>query len=533
MDNIFNKIKVETPNNSTFDMSYDTKLSLKMGKLVPCHIQETLPGDVFTITQEALFRMMPMLAPIMHRVDVSFHNFYVPNRILWEGWEKFISGGEDIDAVPPLPPKLDGPFEVVPSSLSDYLGLPLGTGAYSLDEVSALPHAAYQRIWYEFYRDQNLEVEDPIVLADGVQSAPVTAELLTLRSRAWEHDYFTSCLPYAQKGDAVEIPMDLQGLRLEYQAPTVGNEPQWVNMGSGTPLGTTPQLVAGNFHPTIGGRSTAATIGFAYHSDIGYDPGDTLNVNSDDAIMGTTINDLRTSYALQKWLEKNMRAGSRYKEMLTNHFNVRSSDQRLQRPEYIGGSKAVMAISEVLQTSATATGSATPQANMAGHGISVSGGGTMRFRCEEHGYILTILSIRPKTAYQQGIPKHFRKFDRTQYYWPDFAHLGEQEVKNWELFHDPTDSLDNDTFGYIPRFSEYRSNFSRMAGQMRDTLDFWHLGRIFADRPLLNAEFIRCLTDKRIFADVDEADDEIVAHIYHKIRAQRLIPYYGTPGGLA
>lgn len=493
-----------------------------MGPLVPCHVQEALPGDRYRINTEAMFRMMPMVAPIMHKVDIYFHSFFVPNRLLWDHWENYITGGEFGDPQPALPTLDLGAVD--PSSLANYLGVPASTTP--VGEVNALPFAAYYRIWHDFYRDQNLQIEQYLPLTDGVQGLPNSTELVQMRKRAWEHDYFTSALPFAQKGAAVDVPFDGSNLSIHAVPPGAtpsGNNPLMRNSATGAPLGGAAGVTVQNTNAF--GSTTVDAAGTQYPTYL--DPQETLQISGTGS---TTVNDLRTAFSLQKWLEKNARAGTRYVENLLAHFGVRSSDARLQRPEYIGGSKASMAISEVLQTSSTDT--TTPQANMAGHGASITAGRDSVYSCEEHGYILTLVSIRPKTNYFQGMPRHFMKRDRTEYYWPDFAFLGEQPVYNGELLWKAANS-DFDTWGYLPRYTEYRFNTSRVAGQMATTLDYWHLARKFnpaGSVPPLNDDFIMCSPDKRVFADTNPDDDEIVAHIYHKIMAQRPIPLYGTPG---
>jgi len=526
---IFNKIQLKRPKTSIFDLSYDHKLSLKMGYLVPVHTQECVPGDHITMSSEAMLRMMPMISPIMHKVDVYMHFFFVPNRILWKNWEKFITGGEDPNSVQPLFPTMgfyNTQSSQPPSSLTDYLGLPVNVDFGDAQQpISALPFAGYYKIWHEFYRDQNLIQSNDIELVDGVQPQVIDDELLKLRKRAWEHDYFTSCLPFAQKGDAIRLPVTYptQDVFIKVDPQAGGANPHFID-GTSTPVssGDLQQLNSPDRIESTGQADPAT-----------YDPAGTLFFPTADLNSTTTINDLRTAFSLQKWLEKNARAGTRYIESILNHFGVRSSDKRLQRPEYLGGSKASMAISEVLQTSESA---ATPQGGMAGHGISVSDGRNFSYYCEEHGYIHGLISIRPKTAYYQGVPAHFSKTqDRMQYYWPDFAHLGEQPVLNKEIFlQDGTFNPDDNikTFGYIPRYSEYRFNSSRVSGEMKTSLEFWHMARKFATPPSLNQLFVEADPTKRIFAVVSPNDDEIVAHIYHKIIAKRPIPLYGNPGGI-
>ncbi len=247
----------------------------------------------------------------------------------------------------------------------------------------------------------------------------------------------------------------------------------------------------------------------------------------------SSINDLRQAFRLQEWLEKNARGGSRYIEVIKSHFGVTSSDARLQRPEYLGGGKSPVSISEVLQTSETGVASTdpTPQGNMAGHGVNVGGGNNFSYYAQEHGYIIGLMSIQPKTAYFQGIPKHFKKFDKFDFYFPSFAHLGEQPIYNYELYATGT-SQDDDTFGYTPRYAEYKHMHSSVHGEFKDTLLFWHMARKFDTLPALNEDFINCEPTKRIFAVELQSAETIYAHVFHDLKATRLMPYFGTPKGV-
>jgi hypothetical protein len=440
-----------------------------------------------------------MVAPVMHRMDVSMHYFFVPNRILWNNWEKFITDANSGIVPPYVKTYLSWSPEF--KKFMDYMGIPPNNVSNDNSaNVSALPMAAYQAIYNEYYRDQNLIAPIDYKLIDGDQGTNVKAQnLLTLRQRAWEHDYFTSSLPFAQKGAAVDIPLGQLN----------GDAPVYVNSSSGTTLTGTPNNIVVNSGTT--GDANAGEL-FANTSGV--------------SVANTTINDLRRAYRLQEWLEKNARGGTRYVESILSHFGVKSSDARLQRPEYITGVKTPVIVSEVLNTTGQTTG--LPQGNMAGHGISVSTGKSGSYYCEEHGYIIGIMSVMPTTAYQQGIPRTFLKNDTLDYFWPTFANIGEQEVQNQELYaYTPSATQ---TFGYVPRYAEYKYMPSRVAGDFRTTLDYWHLGRIFQNQPNLNKEFVECSPSQttRIFA-VEDGTDPLYCHVYNKIHALRPMPKFGTP----
>lgn len=507
-----------------------------MGKLIPVWTKEMLPGDKFTGQAQALQRLMPMVTPPMHKMQTFFHAFFVPYRLLWPSWEKFITGGQMGDVPPALPVMKKAIGDAIdPSSLDNYLGLPVDTDGTKLGFYTAFRHAAYQRIWHDWYRDQNLQNVDPIELKDGdnaVAFGGKQPELETLRSRAWEHDYFTSCLPFAQKGAPVGLPIDFSDMTIVTRRPgsTADNpfNPRWLNSTTGGPIVDNPTAQGKQmFASTNEVGSTVEHQQAGAQADIPsyYDPQGSLIVSGAGA---SSVNDLRAAMALQRWLEKNARGGTRYCEALRVHFGVISSDARLQRAEYLGGSKSVMAISEVLQTSATEATSA--QGNMAGHGVSITGGNLFSYRAEEHGQIMIIMSMVPETSYFQGIPREFLKKDRLDFYFAEFASLGEQEVFNKELVVTglPTD---DETFGYLPRFAEYRVEASRVSGQMATTLLPWHLAREFSTAASvpLNEDFIVCDPSKRIFAVTDPNEDEMIIHIMFKIFARRPLPAYGTP----
>lgn len=500
------------PGKNVFDLSHDVKMSARMGRLTPTLCMECIPGDKINIGCDSLIRFAPMVAPPMHRIDARMEYFFVPNRLLWDGWENFITQTpRPGDLIPPAFPFLIFDDTTVdPHNLADYLGLPLPLGGATTSNISALPFVAYQLIYNSYYRDQNLSDDLQPKAIDGDNGINL-GMLMNLRLRAWEHDYFTSALPFAQKGAGVDLPLaGFQDIEVK------------VNRSS---VNTTANIQTSDLPGVTAGVATAEI-----------DQSENLNVplnalyadTSELQVGSTTINDLRRAFRLQEWLEKAARGGSRYIEQIKSFFGVQSSDKRLDRPEYIYGTKSPVIISEVLNSSDTDNA---PQGQMSGHGLAAIKSGYGGYFVEEHGYIIGIMSVMPKTAYFQGIPKHFTKIDDAfQYYFPQFANIGEQEILVKEIFAGvPTQ---DDVFGYIPRYSEYKFLPNRVAGEFRTTLDHWHLARKFASVPALSEEFIQMNsteTDDRIFAVTAEATDNLYCHILHKIKAVRPIPKYGTP----
>jgi len=520
---IFSKVAMPRPQTNTFDLSHDRKFSGKIGELMPISVMEVVPGDKFDIKATNLTRFAPLITPIMHKASVYCHFFFVPNRILWPNWENFISGGEDGLADPTFPTvNLTIPTQYGVQTLADYLGLPTGS---QISNVSALPFAAYQKIYQDYYRDENLITKTDVTLSDGSQSGADTIELTSMKKRAWQHDYFTSALPWTQRGPEATIPLGTTAPILYNNNP--GQPTRLYDNSNGTPISGFNSAVT----PFETGNNQDLFISSPQPTYIDFDNSRDLVADLSGAT-ASSINDLRRAFRLQEWLERNARGGARYIEIITAHFGVRSSDARLQRPEFLGGSSTPITISEVLQTSNTAgaTGSdATPQGNMAGHGVSVGSSNYVSYKAEEHGYIIGIMSVMPKTAYQQGVPKHWKKLDKFDYYWPSFANIGEQPIYNEELYHqnNPTDA---EVFGYTPRYAEYKYIPSTVHGTFRTSLDFWHMGRIFSTKPTLNADFIECDSAEvdRVF-NVPSGEEHLYVYLHNEVKATRLMPYFGTP----
>lgn len=507
MAKLFDSIRVGRPKLNKFDLSHERKMGIEMGQLIPILVQEIVPGDRFRVQSEILCRFAPLLSPMMHRVNVRTEFFFVPNRLVWDEWEDFITGGVDGEAEPVAPFYKTSTTEerFPPGGFPDFMGLPLVPAMAAPLNISVLPFRAAALIWNEYYRDQTLH--DPIEFskASGEMNETEWDKISQHLPRCWEKDYFTSALPFAQRGGEVLMPIEGTGT-VTYKNPAIFLQ-----------AGGTPPIVAGDLQ----------------HDNTGqvYGEGGLTGTfdNIDDVTLvngSTTINELRRAIKLQEWLEKNARGGARYIEQILSHFGVVSSDARLQRPEYLGGGRTPVVISEVLSTFES-DGGDIPQGNMAGHGISVGNQNGFSRRFEEHGFVIGFMSVLPRTAYQQGLNRMFTRFDKLDYYWPEFAHLGEQEVKNKELFV-ANDAQNEVTFGYQSRYCDYKYKESTVHGSFKDSLNFWHMGRIFAGRPELDAAFVESNPTTRVFA-VPAADEHLYVQIYNRIDALRPMPYFGTP----
>ena len=540
-----------------------------MGKLYPIICKEMLPGDRFRVRTDSLVRTMPLSSPAFGRLRMYIHYFFVPNRLVWDNWEDFITGGESGQDthVPPFiswknlstgnltgyasPGENDTIIYKPENGLVAAFGLPVqpvsgnpdiiakANGFNTTTPVSALPFRAYRLIWNEYYRDQNVDDELPVDTdVDGEYTFPsnftpehyrgsIFGDLL---SRRWLKDYFTSALPTPQRGPDVQLPIVGEGGTIQADGPLkllIQNE------GTGSTTTTSsvfaPDLNVGLGNTTGIGISSSVNDQFPVerdHADLMYASGLTTAGGS---VVAATINDLRRAIALQRFYEISARAGSRYIETIMGHFHVRSSDARLQRPEYLGGGVTDINIGEVLQTSAT--DGTSPQGNMAGRGFGIGRSNQCIYRAEEHGYLFGIMSIIPEPYYYQGIDKEWTRQSRVDYYWPSFAHLGEQEIDKSELCVGTSDGgtdVFGKLFGYAPRYAEYKFSKNIITGLLRGSLANWTFARKISD-PNLNAAFLEIPQVNNPFAVQDEEMDKFIIWFSNDIRALRPMPFFGTP----
>lgn len=537
-NSIFSEVPQAKVNRNLFDLSHEVKMSGKFGYLYPVLLMDTLPGDVVRDQMTCFMRLAPMLAPIMHRIEVRTHFFFVPFRILSDAWQDFITGGQDGLSANVLPYVSADVIDVAGSdalmrkgTLWDYLGLPVmeGTTPVGIEgtHLSAFPFRAYAKIWNDFYRDPNFDQELELneELEGQVSTESVTAGLFTIRNHMWPKDYFTSALPWAQRGAEVLMPLAGTGTVTYTPVSTVTDN-------TGTPVSNTDELLGTSGTGSPAGQLYGKSQAFAELGERRIENIDEVQLTSSDVF----INDFRRAMAIQRWLEANAVGGGRYIEQIQSHFKVRVPDFRLQRAEYLGGGKQPVTISEVR---ATAESEDVPVGDMAGHGVSVGKSNRFTYRCQEHGLVMAILSVTPVTGYDQGIDKMWLREDKFDFGWPELAHIGEQEILSKELFYsfaDADTADNNEVFGYIPRYAEYKFKNDRVAGDFRDNLAFWHLSRIFTARPSLDAQFTTMYdnavgaeeTYRRIFA-VQDGTDYLWMQLFHRLTAKRPLPYFGVP----
>lgn len=499
---------------SKFDRSHAWKGTVdKAGDLCPIFWDEVLPGDTFNMKSTVFLRLATPLKPFMDNLKADMHYFFVPNRLLWDNWAIFM--GEQRGPSNPQPEDLTLPQDSINfnnatlyGSVADYLGLPIGqNGAFN---VNALPFRAYELIWYEWYRDQNIQQVDP----PNTGNTGVARNDFQPYKRNKRKDYFTSCLPWPQKGDPVVIPLG-QVAEVYTDAGLFGN----VTVGR---EGTTSTYVL---------KPSPTDDVVSYNNPVG---AATVNLFADLAsATATSINDLRTAFQIQRLLERDARGGTRYIEIILSHFGVQSDDGRLQRPEYLGSGSALINVNPIASTVYTGTGEdAIPQGNLSGVGTGLVKAG-FNHSFTEHGIVMGILSIQADLTYQQGVERTWSRQTRYDFYWPALAHLGEQAVLGQEIFSGANDTLNQSVFGYQERYAEYRYRPSRISGVFRSnhpqSLDVWHLAQDFSERPSLNEAFIK--EDPPIDRVIAvPSEPHFLADAWFDYQCERPMPVYSVPG---
>lgn len=520
----FSRVPTIDIQRSRFDLSHGYKTTLNGGYLVPIMTQELLPGDTWTCKTTQLCRMTTPIVPFMDNLRVSYFFFAVPKRLVWENFEDFITGshngklGTTHTTYPTIKVYNSEESTSVDNKWSsggifDYMGIPNPAKGKYLD-VNALPLRAYNLIYNEWFRDENLCPEVPVPLGDVDESGTS----YTLQKRGKRKDYFTSALPFVQKGPDVTLP-------LGSTAPVVGNG-QALGFSDGTQLFNyhTPQRLTSRY--TAGGLSAEEKL-----LGISTDPTKSGLVADLSDATAATINSLREAFAVQHLLERDARNGSRYVSSLLSHFRVQSPDFRLQRPEYIGGGRVEFSVNTVAQTGGTASGVDTPQGNLAAFAQCI-GDVKWRYSSVEHCFVIGFACITCDLTYQQGLNRIWSRRQRTDEYWPEFAHLGEQPVYEREIFATGDEAADSAVFGYQERYAEYRYIPSYITGKLRSTdpqsLDYWHLSQHFDNAPSLSKDFIE---ENPPFARVLAVQNEpqFLLDLWFKIDAIRPLPIYSVP----
>lgn len=541
MNPLYNSVARERIPINSFPQGGERKLSMKMGQIVPIYCRETIPGDTFKAATELLIKFAPLKAPVMHRIRAYVDYFFVPNLQVCKPFENFINPAvntPDNPVVLPVitPAAINAEGKLGIGSLADYLDLPVQQSAWAQSEnsepISVLPFRVYQHVYNQYFRDETLQPleGDPTTItlyqmADIDKQGDVTEDLedsnqidqmLSLRYSAWKKDYFTSALPTPQAGPDVEIPFTPGVIRADGPLQVEGSDTQLVTGSAAVNLYATDEI--GELGIPVSGSHNA--LEYSSGLEIQAVPGS-----------GLTVNAFRMMFALQHFQELQSRGGKRYPEVTWNFFGVRLPDLYVDRPAYLGGMYQDVTVGEVLQTSQSTTGeSGSAQGYRAGVASLYGKTKTMRYRCKMHGFILGVLRVLPEAVYFQGVERMWTRTSIYDYAWPQFGNIGEQEIFNRELYVDGT-AEDKKVFGYGPRYADWKDGCSHVNGEFRTSLRYWHFGRFFTERPLLNEAFImadQVSTDP--FNVTDPTEDKLYVHMYTRASVRRALPYWGTPG---
>ena len=502
---------------SKFSLSHYNLTTMNMGLVVPVGLTEVLPGDTIQQATSAFIRVTPLVAPVMHPVHVAIHHWYVPLRLIWDDFETFITGGEDGLDTSEYPTIKAPDTGFLVGSLADHLGCP--TGVSNL-VVSALPFRAYALILNEWYRNQDTNSPTELSTASGLD----TTTSLFIRYKAWAKDYFTSAAPWPQRGPAVSVPVNLTAAgKPSITATTTispAGVPTFTNVASNVPTGS----LKARFE-SAGSSMINESSGDIYNALRWNEPAlsaqTTIDYSSGNPELGSVdINRLREAFALQRFEEHRALYGSRYTEYL-RYLGIRASDARLQRPEYLGGGRQTIQFSEVLQTAEGTD----PVGTMRGHGIAAMRTNRYRRFIEEHGYVMTLMSVMPISIYQNGLPRLWNRRVKEDFWQKELEHIGEQEILIKELY--AKASNPDEVFGYQDRYDEYRSHQSFVSGEFRDLLNYWHFARDFSNEPTLNGDFIYGIPTNRPFAE--QTKNQLYCMVNHSIQARRLVSRRGNP----
>lgn len=523
---------------SRFDRSSSYKTTFNVGQIIPFYVDEVLPGDTFSIDTSKVVRMQTLLTPVMDDIFLDTYYFFVPNRLTWNHWKQFMGENTESAWIPSVEyeiPQLTAPeggWNI--GTIADYMGIPTGVSGLS---VNALPFRAYALIMNEWFRDENLSDPLNIPVTDATVQGVNTGTFVTDVAKgglpytaAKYHDYFTSALPAPQKGPDVTIPVSTATA-----FPVITQDEKVPNPGSSAMTITAPGVTAGyslGFQPN-GGLSVSNTGGPTGNWVSGFTPNN-LWAQAEGNTVVATINQLRLAFQIQKLYERDARGGTRYIEILKSHFGVTSPDARLQRPEYLGGNRIPININQVVQSSST-DASGTPQGNTAAYSLTSDNHSDFTKSFVEHGFLIGVMVARYRHTYQQGLERFWSRKDRFDYYFPVFANIGEQAIKNKEIYAQGTEK-DDEVFGYQEAWADYRYRPNRVTGEMRSaapqSLDVWHLGDDYESLPSLSDSWIRedSKTVNRVLAVSDNVSAQLFCDIYVRNLCTRPMPLYSIPG---